>query len=453
MIVPSVKQGYIDTYIKAGTVSDIDATAFFTAAGITDVTQKAAVTAMVIALKSASLWTKAKAIYPYVGGSASSHLVNLKSPGTYNITWNGGITHDANGVTFNGTTGYGDTGLNPFSVFGSSYLSMHSYVRTGNAGIVMATNQSNFAVYNASGQANASNGSTTALLDIGLINTGMLSVTRDSTRIYFVCDGNKVDLSTQAFVGNGNTNFHVGKYGGAGILFSNHNVAFQAIMDGLTVVETQTLHSIVKTYQTTLSRNITEKNFYTFFGDSLTKGFGVTPLQRYGYLVSTNKGYVEANNGISSTSMQNYPPDSTLLGMINRTSEIPTKNANNIGLFLAYGTNDARYQDSGVSGYSVATFQSNLATVIAAAKAKGWGSSNIFIIDGWYGSTTGGGWSTNGLTIWSQIRSAAQAECTNSGAVYINPFSQLTDADMQADTLHPNATGQSKNATYISTFL
>ncbi len=35
-----------------------------------------------------------KAIYPVCGGSASSHAVNLKTPGTYNLTFGTGWTAD-----------------------------------------------------------------------------------------------------------------------------------------------------------------------------------------------------------------------------------------------------------------------------------------------------------------------------------------------------------------------
>jgi len=60
---------------------DPDAQAFITAAGITNPTQQSAINTLVVNLKGYSIWTKFKAIYPVVGGSASSHAVNLKTPG------------------------------------------------------------------------------------------------------------------------------------------------------------------------------------------------------------------------------------------------------------------------------------------------------------------------------------------------------------------------------------
>jgi hypothetical protein len=48
-------------------------------------------------------------IYPFIGGGAASHALNLFFPTTtiYNVTWVGSPTHDSTGVSFNGTTQYG----------------------------------------------------------------------------------------------------------------------------------------------------------------------------------------------------------------------------------------------------------------------------------------------------------------------------------------------------------
>lgn len=94
-------------------VLDSDAAAFFTAASITDGTQKAAVNQLVLQLKAHSLWTKIDALYTFVGGNATAHSYNLKNPATFQITWAGTVTHNGNGITGNGTSGCGDTGYNP----------------------------------------------------------------------------------------------------------------------------------------------------------------------------------------------------------------------------------------------------------------------------------------------------------------------------------------------------
>ena len=92
-----------------------EAKAFIQAAGLIDETQMKAVGTLVIDLKNYNLWDKMKAIYPIVGGSASSHAVNLKTPGTYNLTYASGMTHSSTGMVGNGSTGYANSNLNAFS--------------------------------------------------------------------------------------------------------------------------------------------------------------------------------------------------------------------------------------------------------------------------------------------------------------------------------------------------
>jgi hypothetical protein len=95
--------------------TDADALAFVNAAGITDTTQMSAINTLVTDLKTANIWTKMKAVYPFVGGSAASHRFNLKDPRTvdaaFYLDFYGGITHTSAGATFNGTTGYADMKL------------------------------------------------------------------------------------------------------------------------------------------------------------------------------------------------------------------------------------------------------------------------------------------------------------------------------------------------------
>ena len=103
---------------------DTDATAFSLAAGLTDTTQKSAVNTLVKDLKRYGLWTKVRAFYPFVGGSANSHKFNLKDPRdlneAYRLTFSGGWTHDSSGVKCNGSNATSDTNLSLRTVFGST---------------------------------------------------------------------------------------------------------------------------------------------------------------------------------------------------------------------------------------------------------------------------------------------------------------------------------------------
>lgn len=65
-----------------------------------------------------NIWSKKKALYPFIGGTAFAHSLNLIDQSQYPIGWTGSPTHNANGVQFNGTSQYGNTGINPSTMMG-----------------------------------------------------------------------------------------------------------------------------------------------------------------------------------------------------------------------------------------------------------------------------------------------------------------------------------------------
>lgn len=83
-----------------------------------------------------SLWNKLDALYPYVGGTANSHMLNAVDPrdldAAYRITWYGGMGHDSNGITPNGSNAFGNTHYIPDNNFTGTTpaASIGSYVRT-----------------------------------------------------------------------------------------------------------------------------------------------------------------------------------------------------------------------------------------------------------------------------------------------------------------------------------
>lgn len=96
--------------------------AVISAGGTLSNSQKAAINKFVLARKSGGTWADADIIAPMLGGTAASHAIYLKGSGS--ITWSNTPTQSANGVGFNGTTQYGNTGYNP-ATFGGS-LSLNS---------------------------------------------------------------------------------------------------------------------------------------------------------------------------------------------------------------------------------------------------------------------------------------------------------------------------------------
>jgi len=116
-------------------VSDPDAQAFLTAAAITNPTIRTAVNQLVIDLKAYSIWTKMKAIYPFVGGTASTHKFNLRNPldtdAAFRLTFFGGWVHSTTGAKPNGTNAYAETYFVPSVELTTNFGSAHYYSRTG----------------------------------------------------------------------------------------------------------------------------------------------------------------------------------------------------------------------------------------------------------------------------------------------------------------------------------
>jgi len=101
-------------------ITDSDVLAFIAATGITSNTQKSAVNTLVTSLKGYSIWTKLNAIYPFVGGTATTHKWNLKDPrdldAAYRLEFFGGWTHNSNGITGNGTNALANTFYAPGTI-------------------------------------------------------------------------------------------------------------------------------------------------------------------------------------------------------------------------------------------------------------------------------------------------------------------------------------------------
>jgi hypothetical protein len=124
--------------LTAGSAYDADAAAFFTAYTITDTTEKDALNAFVLALKTgpinaSNLWTdvfSGGAVYPISPTSLAAAAGNLMNPGTFDLSFINSPTHATTGVTFNGTTQYSRTGWIP-NTHGTNYnVTLSAYLKT-----------------------------------------------------------------------------------------------------------------------------------------------------------------------------------------------------------------------------------------------------------------------------------------------------------------------------------
>ena len=248
---------------------DPDAQAFITAAAITDPTQQSAVNQLVVDLKADGVWSKMKAIYPFVGGTALSHSYNLANPSLYQITWNGGITHSSTGVLPNGTNGYGQTG---FSFNSTTALSSHisTYLRTNNTTLACEVGSGNHLngdnecriVRNGAAWSNNQCDAVGGRLSPSAANsTGLILNSRRANNDWETYQ-NGISLATKTTTNSytGGSNYTLSLFArnssGSYDIYSNKQTAFASIGDGLTDTEATNLNTRVTTFQTALNRQI-----------------------------------------------------------------------------------------------------------------------------------------------------------------------------------------------------
>lgn len=257
---------------------DADAQAFITAASITDPTQQSAINTLVTDLKGYGVWTKMRALYPFVGGTSSTHKWNLKDPrdldAAFRLVFSGGVTHSINGVQFGGVNGFGDTKLNcNLLTNNDNHLSIYS--RTNSQGTYSDMGASAaaptyiplIAMYlrDSSDQFGARLYDYTVGKTLNTTNTdsrGFYNINRvDSTGMNSWKHGVNQGFSTYTNTENitlVNKNIYIGSINldGTASQFSNRQYAFASIGSSLTNTEAANFYTAVQTFQTTLGRQV-----------------------------------------------------------------------------------------------------------------------------------------------------------------------------------------------------
>lgn len=266
----------VGSFVSAGGAApvDADAQAFIDAAGITDATQQSAINTLVTDLKGYGIWSKMKAIWPFVGGTSSTHKWNLKDPrdldAAFRLVFSGGWTHSSTGALPNGTNGYADTKLNPSSILTQNSTHLATYLRTDTNGLHMDigastnTTSSSILIYGRfSGNSIADTGFyLTSRISVAVANSlGLYTIKRTANNnLKLFKNGSEIgnNTTTDNTLLPNSTTYISAINDGTGALsqFSNRQVAFASIGDGLTDTEAANLYTAVQAYQTTLSRNV-----------------------------------------------------------------------------------------------------------------------------------------------------------------------------------------------------
>jgi hypothetical protein len=281
-------------YIKGRLVSvvsyDSDASAFITAANIVDTYQKNAINQLVVNLKAAGIWSKMKAIYPFVGGTAFSHKWNLKNPldtnAAFRLQFFGGWSHTSQGAQPNGTNGYADTFLVQSSEFANdNNIHLSYYSRTDvlanslEIGCYDNVRACQILIRNAG---IFPNGTRTFINNVTESNftdsnsLGFYTTNRIGTSVKIFKNNTLSSSVTNTANGRTTISFYIGAQNFFGLnLPSSKQCAFSSIGDGLTDAEALVFNQIIETYQYALYRNVNpvNQNYYNTLYQNETNTF------------------------------------------------------------------------------------------------------------------------------------------------------------------------------------
>ena len=255
-----------------GSLLDANAQAFITATGITDATTINAINTLVVSLKAQNLWSLMKAIYPMVGGTATTNKYNLVNPldtdAAFRLNFVGGWTHSSSGAKPDGVSGtYADTFLNASTNLTTSNGSFSYYSFTNNANsedveigvntgaattdeCLMAlrwTDGNQYGFYSQLGGSGGSAGGTSS--GFGIINrTANTEMWRNGTRVINAA-GSVAAMPNRSF-------YLAAQNNGTGTnRNSSRGCCFSHIGDTLPTGGPAAFTTIVNTFNTTLGRN------------------------------------------------------------------------------------------------------------------------------------------------------------------------------------------------------
>lgn len=245
-----------------GSGSTSEAGMFIRVAGITDNVQKDAIKSLVNFLKGEGLWDKLTVVYPIVGGTESSHRLNLKDVSKHRISFSP-TQHSADGFVMG--TGSHDLHLSLSEVTTNTQTSFCAVLRVKNNVANMAVD---WGTYPDDGHKRVGGHirytDNKVYYDHGTYQTtGRVSVVNTSTAGTYIFT-RKEDV--QSITVNGSISSFPGKtsipQGGALRLNTNLQdigtnarvISFVAFGEGLTPTEITALNNVIDNFQSKLNR-------------------------------------------------------------------------------------------------------------------------------------------------------------------------------------------------------
>ena len=242
-------------------------TAWIAATGETDLTILGALNTLESNLTTYGLTSKIKALYPFVGGTASKHKFNFMDArdldAAYRLVFNGGWTHSSTGALPNGTNAYADTFLIP-NVLGQNNAHISYYSRTASAlttSALMGVNESGrmylvrfgssstYVGINSVGGPESGSTSWQGFILGSRVNSANARLFRNGSFVFNAAEASIApDSLRPIYLAAWN------RFGAA--LYSDAQCALASIGDGLSDTEAANFYTAVQAFQTTLSRQV-----------------------------------------------------------------------------------------------------------------------------------------------------------------------------------------------------
>jgi hypothetical protein len=241
---------------------------FMTASAISDATIRGGLNTFDIGLIANSLDTKMRAVYPFVGGTASTHRFNFMNSAdtdaAFRLAFSGTITHSANGIQGNAVNGFANTFLNTATTLSRDSNHISYYSRTSSTATVtvemgVSNGVSVFmhlrsAVNYLSGGLNIANFTTTGTAAGYWLGSKVSSTSRKAYR-NGILEGTNTTLDITANLSS-NLFLLARNDSGTAAVFSDKQCAFATIGDGLTDTDATNLYNLTQALQTTLGRQV-----------------------------------------------------------------------------------------------------------------------------------------------------------------------------------------------------
>lgn len=258
--------------VANGWRKDVDVVAFNVAATITDPVQQGAIIRLVFDYKFYSIWTPTKAIYPVIGGTATTCKWNLKDPrdldAAFRLTFSNSPTITSAGIAWNGSNQYSDSHLNMSTNLTQGNVHFSYYSTANNAVASESVMGADDGVSkdvrliirrsdNLSRNIGLLSGSNTAYSTTD--GSGFFVGTAVSSATAFYRNGSTITLNSSSSGTSGgcpNLTSFIGAYNNAGspAQFTTKPCSFASIGAGLTSTDVSNLYTIVLRYETALGR-------------------------------------------------------------------------------------------------------------------------------------------------------------------------------------------------------